>query len=100
MDGYSSELANLIPKKIEMFGCNYIKDTEPTPETTIYISRIETKVEKTYQRTRIEFRGNKEKSYNYFLQNYNDNEKNEVLISQLRHFLNQIFNSNRVNLIS
>ncbi len=96
MDGYSQELASMIPKKIEMFGCNYVKDTEPAPETTVYIARLETKVEKTYQRTRVDFRGTNEKSYNYYLQNYNENEKNEVLITQLRHFLNQIFTTSRV----
>ena len=25
-DGYSQELASYVPKKIEMFGCNYIKN--------------------------------------------------------------------------
>ena len=97
MDGYSQELASMIPRKIEMFGCNYVKDTEPSPETTIYISRLETKVEKTYQRTRVDFRGTNDKSYNYYLQNHNENEKNEVLVTQLRHFLNHIFTSSRVS---
>eukprot|EP01022_Parablepharisma_sp_SALTPOND_P019995 TRINITY_DN35190_c0_g2_i1.p1 TRINITY_DN35190_c0_g2~~TRINITY_DN35190_c0_g2_i1.p1 ORF type:complete len:1518 (-),score=185.51 TRINITY_DN35190_c0_g2_i1:79-4632(-) len=95
IDGYSQELASYIPKKIEMFGANYQKDSEPTPESTVYIARLETKVEKTYQRTRVDFRGTNEKTYNYYLQNYNENEKNEVLISQLRHYLNHIFASSR-----
>jgi len=95
IDGYSQELASIIPKRIEMFGANYQRDTEPTPETTVYIARLETKVEKTTFRTRVDFRGNNEKTYNYYLQICNEDKYTETLIVQLRQFLNQLFSNSR-----
>ena len=95
-----------------MFGVNYRQETEPTPEYIIYIARIEIKMEKTYRQTRIIFKGTNEKEYSYYIQprNLGDemifNKKNlivtdwaELLIIQLKNYLNKVMETNRYTLI-
>eukprot|EP00826_Nyctotherus_ovalis_P065440 TRINITY_DN9623_c0_g1_i1.p1 TRINITY_DN9623_c0_g1~~TRINITY_DN9623_c0_g1_i1.p1 ORF type:complete len:385 (+),score=119.62 TRINITY_DN9623_c0_g1_i1:300-1454(+) len=84
-----------MPGRVEMFGVGLQKDAEPLPEMTVYIAKLETKVEKNFHRTRVDFRGTNERNYNYYLTNANGNDINEVFMTQLRIYLNKIFASNR-----
>jgi len=95
IDGYSQELATYMPGRIEMFGLSIHKDSEPIPEHTIYITKLETKVEKNFRRTRVDFRGTNERNYNYYLQIFNNNGCHEIFMTQLKVYLNKIFASNR-----
>lgn len=105
---YSAELAGMQPRYVEMFGANYVDECEPTPEQTVYVASVDTKVEKQYQQTRVSFRGTNCRDYAYYLQLNNIegelsrvagrtviSEGTEMLIKQARDYLNGIFSCDR-----
>jgi len=108
INAYSPTLASLRPEYIEMFGVNYIKDSEPMPESIIYIQRTEVKLEKIFRQARVSFKGTNEKDYVYSLTMKNIgnitrfmkdscvvNESAEILIIQLRGFISKVLATNR-----